>query len=184
MTSWFQKIEDKDKTNFIQGDIEAFYPNISEQLLDDALSWAKSHVNISADEIEIIKKTKQNLLFSDEKPWVKKDNSECDVTMGSWDGAEVCELVGLYLLSQVQHLKRNNFGMYRDDVLCENKQRPQQAEKTKKEIDDSHALRERGEDDQQKNRRVPPLAHERKRPKRNDDRPALREREEDVPTKK
>ena len=28
----------------------------------------------------------------------KKDNPESDVTMGSYDGAELCELVGLYLL--------------------------------------------------------------------------------------
>ena len=30
------------------------------------------------------------------KVWVKKDNSDFDVTMGSFDGAVVCELVGLY----------------------------------------------------------------------------------------
>ena len=30
--------------------------------------------------------------------WVKKDNTDFDVTVGSYDGAEVCELVRLYIL--------------------------------------------------------------------------------------
>ena len=39
-----------------------------------------------------------SLLFDKDNVWVKKDNSEFDVTMGSYDGAELCELVDLYLL--------------------------------------------------------------------------------------
>ena len=39
--------------------------------------------------------------------------------MGSWDGAEICELVGLYLLSQLSQLDpRVSTGLYRDDGLC------------------------------------------------------------------
>jgi hypothetical protein len=33
---------------------------------------------------------------------MKKGESLFDVTMGSYDGAEVCELVGLYLLHQMR----------------------------------------------------------------------------------
>ena len=41
-----------------------------------------------------------------------------DVTMGSFDGAEVCELVGLYLLDKLSHLTgKENTGLYRDDGL-------------------------------------------------------------------
>ena len=36
--------------------------------------------------------------------------------MGSYDSAETCDLVGLYLLSKLQHLKVN-LGLYRDDGL-------------------------------------------------------------------
>ena len=43
--------------------------------------------------------------------------------MGSFDGAEVCELVGLYLLSQLQHLAMN-VGLYRDDGLAITNKRP------------------------------------------------------------
>ena len=56
------------------------------------------YINISADEKKIIFQTKKTLLFDDSKTWVKKENKEFNVSMGSWDGAEVCELVGLFLL--------------------------------------------------------------------------------------
>ena len=53
--------------------------------------------------------------------------------MGSWDGAEVADLVGLYLLSQLNHLGIN-IGLYRDDGLSVVKGTPRQNEMTKKKI--------------------------------------------------
>ena len=45
--------------------------------------------------------------------WKKKD-----VTMGSYDGAELCELVGLYLLDLLtKEFGKQNIGLYRDDGL-------------------------------------------------------------------
>ena len=49
---------------------------------------------------------------------MKKKGNLFDVTMGAFDGAEVCELVGIYLqhkLSETYDIK--NFGLYRDDGL-------------------------------------------------------------------
>ena len=40
----------------------------------------------------------KSLRFDKENAWVKKDNPEFDVTMVTYDCAELCELVGLYLL--------------------------------------------------------------------------------------
>ena len=38
--------------------------------------------------------------------------------MGSYDGAEICELVGIYLLSLPANIiDKNNSGLYRDDGL-------------------------------------------------------------------
>ena len=49
----------------------------------------------------------------------EKDTNLFDVTMGSFDGAEVCELVGLYILSKLQALLgQANIGLYRDDGLA------------------------------------------------------------------
>ena len=47
------------------------------------------------------------------------ENELFDVTMGSFDGAEICELVGLYLLHKLQPLlDMKNTGLYRDDGLA------------------------------------------------------------------
>ncbi|GFR68166.1 hypothetical protein ElyMa_002015900, partial [Elysia marginata] len=51
--------------------------------------------------------------------------------MESFDGAETSELVGLYLLSQLQHLDVK-VGLYRDDGLAVTNKPPQQSEKIKK----------------------------------------------------
>ena len=38
--------------------------------------------------------------------------------MGSYDGAEVCELVGTFILSKLENvIDKKNPGLYRDDVL-------------------------------------------------------------------
>ena len=56
--------------------------------------------------------------------------------MGSYDGAEVCELVGRYILDQLgSQYNKENIGLYRDDGLAvfENVTGPQ-AERIKKDI--------------------------------------------------
>ena len=68
--------------------------------------------------MEIVMHCRQSLLFTKEGTWVKKSGGMFDVTMGSYDGAEVCELVGIYLLNQVNTAFLNiSFGLYRDDGL-------------------------------------------------------------------
>ena len=53
--------------------------------------------------------------------------------MGSWDGAEVADLVGLFLLSQLEDLHLN-IGLYRDDGLAVCNLSERQAELTKKRL--------------------------------------------------
>jgi hypothetical protein len=51
----------------------------------------------------------------------KKDgsNSLFDVNMGSFDGAEICELVGLFVLNHLgKRFGKENIGLYRDDGLA------------------------------------------------------------------
>ena len=39
-----------------------------------------------------------------------------DVAMGAYDGAEVCELVGTFLLEKISEIcNKSNIGLYRDD---------------------------------------------------------------------
>ena len=60
-------------------------------------------------------------LFSLEKnsTWIKNNGSLFDVTMGSFDEAELCELVGLFLLSGLASIIGKSYvGLYRDDGLA------------------------------------------------------------------
>ena len=62
---------------------------------------------------------RKSLLFCDGDLWMKKSGAEFDVTMGSFDGAEVCELVGLYLLHHLAKIfGKEAVGLYRDDGLA------------------------------------------------------------------
>ena len=63
-------------------------------------------------------------------PW-RKIRSDFNVTIGSFDGAETCELVGVYLLSQLTHLDVN-VGIYRDDGLATCTKSPKQVGAIKK----------------------------------------------------
>ena len=58
------------------------------------------------------------------------------MSMGAYDGAEVCELVGTYMLNVLsKKYNRNDFGLYQDEgsVVLENKSWPQ-SEQVKKNI--------------------------------------------------
>ena len=57
------------------------------------------------------------LLFNEESTWMKKDGL-FDVTMGAYDGSEVCELVGTFLLDKIcGKYEKNSIGLYREDGL-------------------------------------------------------------------
>ena len=57
-----------------------------------------------------------------------------DVTMGSYDGRETCELIGAYMLSLIAPKFKNEVGLYRDDGLAICKATPKEIEKTKQEV--------------------------------------------------
>ena len=57
-----------------------------------------------------------------------------DVTMGSYDGAETCELIGVYVLSLIAPKFKDEVELYRDDgiAVCNATQR--QIGKTKQKV--------------------------------------------------
>ena len=117
--SWFKSIKNKRKSKFLKFDIVNFYPSISEDLLNKSLVFARSMVNISNEDISIIRHSCKSLLFNEDGVWEKKgDAGLFDITMGSYQGAEVCELVGLYMLEKLgERFGVANIGLYRDDGL-------------------------------------------------------------------
>ena len=56
---------------------------------------------IKAKDRETIFHARKSVLHKEGKPWIKKQSNNFDATMGSYDGAEVCELIGIFLLSLI-----------------------------------------------------------------------------------
>ena len=75
-------------------------------------------LNISDLDIDMIMEARKTFLVSNGQKWVKKENPEIDVTMGAYDGAEISENVGLYLLSEIDKIEGIEAGLYRDDGLA------------------------------------------------------------------
>ena len=104
--------------------------------MSEAIDFASEYVNISPSEKQIIMHAKQTLLFNPDAPWVKKDasNGLFDVTMGSYDGAESCELVVVYMLNLLKRICGDTVGLYRDDGLAISQGPPRTTERIKKQI--------------------------------------------------
>ena len=132
---WFKNIQHPKEYKFIIFDVCDFYPSITKTLLDKALDFASLHTTITPEHRHIITHAKSALLFHNDNTWTKSNtDSTFDVTMGSFDGAETCELIGTYLLSLLPDNIRHNIGLYRDDGLAICKESPRDIENMKKTI--------------------------------------------------
>ena len=75
------------------------------------------------------------MLFDGSDWWKRKGDDDFLIQIGSWDGAESTDLVGLYILSKLSKLDKNiDVGLYRDDGLISSKLTNRQTENIKKKI--------------------------------------------------
>ena len=145
---WFNQIEEKSCKRFLQFDIREFYPSITEELLLNALEFAHSiepaKPLITKENRDIILHCRKSFLFThasepgqNATPWTKKSGL-FDVTMGAYDGAEICELVGLYILNLVKdRFPELDLGLYRDDGLAIHRRLPgPEIDRTRKNLID------------------------------------------------
>ena len=94
-----------------------------------------SNDNISEEERDIIIHAKTSCLYNSGEHWAKRSSSNLfDVTMGSYDGAESCELVGSFLLHLITAKHGKKFGLYRDDGLGIVKESARKIERIKKDL--------------------------------------------------
>ena len=132
---WFEKLENKKEMVFIVFDVVNYYPSITLELLEKAIDWAKQFVNITDKEMEILKETKKSILYMNNEAWTKKGAINFDVAQGGFDSAEVCDLVGLFLLAELKNEKLNmNAGVFRDDGLGVSSATSRVVEQMKKKI--------------------------------------------------
>ena len=122
---WFRNIENPSSYAFLKFDMVAFYPSIRAHLVKKALAYARTIDGIVIPKIDedMIFQCRKTFLYNEGQPWKKRGQENFDVPMGSHDGAEISELVGLYLLHKLTHGKgalfeRKNVGLYRDDGLA------------------------------------------------------------------
>ena len=82
-----------------------------------------------------ILQAKKSCLFNSNQYWGKRTSANLfDVTMGSYDGAESCKLVGSFLLHHISEKHGKTFGFYRDDGLGVVKATPRETEMIKKNL--------------------------------------------------
>ena len=99
-------------------DIKNFYPSISLKLINEASNFEKRLTNISKTDVFIM-------------PCLKKfGNEDFDVPMGCFDGAEVWELLGSFILTMLcSVLQKGNVRLYFDYELAIVKQMQKEKEK-------------------------------------------------------
>ena len=131
---WFKSIEDKHAKTFIKFDVISFYPSITKELLTNAIVWARNFTNITKKQENTILEAKKSLLYKDGEFWAKNSGDFFDVTQGSYDGAETCELCGLFILNEISKIRGLEVGLYRDDGLGATRAPPRQAEIIRKKV--------------------------------------------------
>ena len=141
---WFEAIPNKKEMKFLKYDIVNFYPDITCNLLQKALNWAKNYTEIDSTEEAVILHVRQNFLFFDGRAYRKTVNPEFDVPQGCLDSAEVSELVGSFLLSELERfISKDKNGIFRDDGLLYDRLSGRQMEKLRQKIHemfDDHKL--------------------------------------------
>ena len=114
--NWFKKIESKSSYKFLMFDIKEFYPSIKEGFLIEPLEFAKQYMTIKSKYRETIFHARKSPLYNEGEPWIEKQSNRFYVTLVSYDGADVCRLIGIFMLSLIGNKYNPNIiGLYRDD---------------------------------------------------------------------
>ena len=140
MIIWFNKNKTHPKRRnpkFVIYDICDYYPSVTEKLMTDAVDWARQYVDISDEEKNVIIKSKYAFLVHDDRSWVKRSGT-FDNGQGFYDGAESTDLIGLFMLSETQHLGMN-MGKFRDDGIAISWLTPRETENAAKKLSQIYA---------------------------------------------
>ena len=88
-------------------------------LFDKVLLFASENTTglITPESTEIFENARQSILCYNSQIW-QKNTGPFDITMGAFDGAQITDLVGLYILNELKEkIPEIEFGLYRDDGL-------------------------------------------------------------------
>ena len=84
-----------------------------------AIIHAKSFVTIIKEEVNTVIHSQNSLFFNNTSLWIKReDDPDFDVTLSSFDSADICEPVDVYILKVFgEKYGKERVGLYRDDIL-------------------------------------------------------------------
>ena len=86
-------------------------------LIDFLIEKYISLLEISESDKAIIKHSRKTLLFHSNQG-KKSGDSDFDVPIGCYDGAQIGELVGIFILNKLSNIiDKNSIGLYRDGGL-------------------------------------------------------------------
>ena len=86
---------------FILFDIKHSYLTITKELLSKHLYFAPTKLQISKDDKKIIYHYRKLLLLEKENMWTEKGRDVFNVIMETYDGMEVCKLVGTFSFEKI-----------------------------------------------------------------------------------
>ena len=108
---WFNSLKDKHLMKFVLFDIKDFSPSITQDLLNKALNFAGEYIYISERDTDVTNHTRKSLLLDGSDIQIKKQRGLFGVSMVAYDLAEVCELVGTYILNMLsKKYNKSDFG--------------------------------------------------------------------------
>ena len=99
---------------FIQFNIIEFYPSITRELLLKSLNHAREYMDITDEEIKIILACRKSILADNHRTWVKNLWENFNIPMGTFDLAQIADLIGIYILDMLGHIVNlEQVGLYR-----------------------------------------------------------------------
>ena len=108
----------KNKSLFIKFYIIDICTFISKDILIKAINFGKIIIKIGPKVAGTILHARSSFLFNKSDTWIKKENSNFDISMENFDWGEVCELARLYLIDiPVNEFGKQSSSLYRDDCI-------------------------------------------------------------------
>ena len=62
----------------------------------NSIDFAKKYMNISEDELNIILANRKSMIINNDNMWEKNQTDNFNVAMGSFDSAQIADLIGIY----------------------------------------------------------------------------------------
>jgi hypothetical protein len=107
----------------ILNNIISFYPSITLEILEQALEWVTQYTSVTVQQKKVVFQASKSFIYCKGEPWEKKGNTNFDVSMGAFHGAQACKIVGLFILSKLDKLPNFQAILYILQTLLQDKQR-------------------------------------------------------------